>query len=218
MSVYEEIDEMSNRLSQGERRQIKERIKLYSEGVKAKLKNAEYALSKINELSPQNDNMTTSETPDFCVFDKIHFYVDSFFAFLYSTFDIISHVINQKYHLGLEEKDVSFNKVKQSLNNSCHGLNIQRIFDRLSSKIYFKNLDRYRNCSTHRRQIYIETLTISGTRGYSTTADVPEVFRVICDNPLSLHPRMNQSRILKDYCDDIFAKVNTEITDISNKI
>ena len=50
MSVYERIDEMSERLTQGEPRHISNRIGLYSEGVKAKLKNAEYALIKIKEL------------------------------------------------------------------------------------------------------------------------------------------------------------------------
>lgn len=218
MSVYEKIDEMSNRLNQGERRQIKESIKLYSEGVKAKLKNTEYALSKINELSSQSNDITTSETPDFCVIEKIHFYVDSFFAFLYSTFDIISHVINQKHHLELEEKDVSFNRVKQVLEQRHRGINIQRNFDRISRKIYFKNLDNYRNCSTHRRQIYIETITISGTPGYSTTEDMPEILRVLCDNPLSLKPKTNKTRILQDYCDEMFRKVKAEIIDISNHI
>lgn len=218
MSVYEKIDEMSNRLIQGKPRHISNRIILYSEGVKAKLKNADYALSMITELSPQSDNLITSDSQSFCINDKIQFYVDSFFAFLYSTFDIISHVINQEHRLALDEKDVSFKRVKRNLNQSHQGTNIRQLFNKLSGKVFFKNLDKYRNCSTHRRQIFIETIIRTGTVGYSTTGDFPEVYRWICDDPLSLKPRTKKERVLVDYCKDMLNKVKSEIINISENI
>jgi hypothetical protein len=67
----------------------------------------------------------------------------------------------------------------------------------------FKNLDRYRNCSTHRRQIYIEeeTKQVKGTAGYesSSTGPVITVVRTLCDNPLGLNPKTDQKRKIPDY-------------------
>jgi hypothetical protein len=218
MSVYEKIGEMSDRLIRGTPRRISSRIVLYSSGVEAKLKNAEYALSKIRELSYQSDNITTSTEQDFSISEKLQFYVDSFFAFLYSAFDIMSHVVNQKYKMGLNEKDVSFNKVKQELNSNFQGRSIQILFDKVSNKTFFKNLDKFRNCSTHRRQICIITITVTATPGYSTSSDIPIVKSVLCDDPLSLNPKTKKNRELIEYCANMLDKVKSEITKISVKI
>jgi len=218
MSVYEKIREMSDRLSRDTPRRISSRIALYSSGVVAKIKNAEYALSKIRELSSQSDNVTTSTEQDFFISEKMQFYVDSFFAFLYSAFDIISHVINQKYRMGLNEKEVSFDKVKRNLNSNPQGNNIQILFDKASKKKYFKNLDKFRNCSTHRREIYIKTTTETATPGYSTSGNIPIVRRVLCDDPLSLNPKTKQNRELVDYCTDMLDKVKSEISRMSLRI
>jgi len=218
MSVYEKIDAMSKRLSQDERRHISNRIRLYSEGVKAKIKNAEYALVKIKELSPQSNNITSSDSQDFCVKDKIHFYVDSFFAFLYSVFDVVSHVTNHKYRLRQKEKNVSFDKIKKKLNQNHAGEDIQQIYDGLARKPFFIQLDKYRNCSTHRRQIFIETLTRSVTPGYTTSGEILEVYRLLCDDPLSLNPKTKKGRTLVDYCQDMMERVKSTVIEISEKI
>jgi len=218
MSVYEDIEDMSARLQTGTQRRISGKIGLYSSGVKAKIKNADYALSKIMELSSQSDDSTTSTEQDFLISDKLHFYVDSFFAFLYSAFDIISHVINQKYGIGLNEKEVSFDRVKRFFTSNHQGHRIQLLLDKISRKKYFKNLDKFRNCSTHRRQIYIRTITETGTPGYSTSGNVLVVRRVICDDPLSLNPKIRQNRELIEYCANMLDKVKSEISRISTEI
>jgi len=218
MSIYEKIEEMSNRLVRDTPRRISSRIVLYSSGAKAKLKNAEYALSKMRELSSQSDNITTSTDQDFLISEKLQFYVDSFFAFLYSTFDIISQVINQKYKMGLNEKEVSFDKVKRKLNSSHQGDSIQVLFNKVSAKTFFKNLDKFRNCSTHRRQIYIKTTIETATPGYSTSGDIRIVRRVLCDDPLSLNPKTKRNRELIEYCTSMLDKVKSEISKMSLKI
>ena len=218
MDVYEKIDEMKDRLMVGETsRLISNRIPLYSEGVKAKLRNAEYALSMIVDLSPQSDSASTSSDQDFCISDKIHFYVDSFFAFLYSAFDVISQVINQKRRLGIDERRVSFSGLKSEL---PHGDLLKNLVDAISNKNFFKNLEKYRNCSTHRRQIFMKTETsiIRGTPGYTTTGDLTRVKRVLCDDPFSLSPTLNQDRDVIGYCSTIFEKVKSEIINISKII
>lgn len=220
MDVYEKIDEMSERLQQNESKKISGRIDIYSNGVKAKIKNAEYALLKIKNLSPRKNELKDPGEEDFCVFDKINFYLDSFFAFLYSTFDIISQVVNQKCNIGEDERRVSFKCIKDRLNDNCPGTEIQKLFDKLSGKHFLKNLDKYRNCSTHRRQIYMKTDTheTSETPGYELTESMLTVKRTICDDPLILYPKIRQERELVPYCTKMLEKVKSEIIDISKKI
>lgn len=218
MTVYLKIDEMISRLSKSERKHISNRIRLYSEGVKAKMKNAEYALEKIKELSPQSDYFNSSDSQDFMVIDRIHFYVDSFFAFLYSVFDVFSHVVNHKYKLKLDEKNVSFNRIKSKLNERHQDTDIKIEYDKISRKPFFIKLDKYRNCSTHRRQIFIETLTRSVTRGYTTSGDITEVYRVLCDDPLTLNPKTKKGIVLEKCCQDMMERVKSAIIKISEII
>ena len=220
MEVYEKIKEMSDRIVQGESQTTAKKIKLYSAGVQAKLRNAEYALYKISDLSPQSNDVTSTDEGSFLITDKIHFYVDSFFAFLYSAFDVMSQVINQKMNIGTDELDVSFGKLKRILDSNYVGNPIQQLFNEISKKNFFKNLMRYRNCSTHRRQIYIKAVTsiISETPGYTSTERVTTVKRVLCDNPLSLKPKINQDRELISYCVNIFERAHKEIRRISEAL
>ena len=87
MSVFDEIDDLVDRsntnVPQITRRQ---KIELYSEGLKAKIKQVEFALDSINSFAEQSDQTTSSTAPDnFLISDKIGFYCDSFWTFLYST-------------------------------------------------------------------------------------------------------------------------------------
>jgi len=211
MSIYEKIDEMHRVESTRNSNRISARIRLYAEGTKAKIKNAEYARSGIRDLSMRNDASTDSTDPDFLYSEKLQFHVDSFFAFLYSAFDIISHIINQKYRLGLNERAVSFDSVKQSLDSGHQGSPIQQVYSKISAKIFFKNLDNYRNCSTHRREICIQTTQITATQGYDTSGTLSGVQHLLCDNPLSLSPRFAQKREVVSYCSRILDLSRLEI-------
>jgi len=218
MDPYEKIDEMCNRLIESESSQrISARIKLYSSGVKAKLRNAEYALSQIIDLYNESDSTSSSDDQDFSVTNKLFFYVDSFFAFLYSTFDVMSQVINQKKRIGKDERKVSFKGIKGKLDQSNQ---LKNLFERISNKRYFRNLEKYRNCSTHRRQIYIQSITviISETPDYNVTGDITKVRRIICDDPFSLNPTIDQDRELIKCCTNILNKVKSEIINISDNI
>lgn len=219
MSVYENIENLSIRLSENEPERIAKRIKLYFSGVSAKLRNAEYALARLKELSPQSD-VTSSDDSDFLISQQISFYVDSFFAFLYSSFDVIAQVINQKLRIGENEKAVSIKRIKRKIDDNHTGVAIQPILNDLLRSNFFKNLDKYRNCSTHRRQIYIQekTVTISATPGYSTTGDMTSVERLLCDDPLLLNPTVRQERILVDYCNRMLVRSKNEISNIANNI
>lgn len=220
MSVENDLEGMSTRLIQGEGSRVSKRIKIYKSGVLAKLRQAEYAHKIILDLSNQTDLATTTQSDEFTVTDKIHFFVDSFFAFIYSTFDVISQVANQKLRLSIDERQVSFKRVNDELARSHSGTSVQRAYQQLFSSKFFKNLDRYRNCSTHRRQIYIreETVWVSETPGYSATGDITTVRRVICDDPLTLNPRISRNRELVSYTSEMLDRAKSAISRIANNL
>lgn len=220
MSVFDDISAMPDRLSQVESETIKKCINLYSSGVSAKLKNAEYSFERLKKLSPINDETSSSTEIDFTLDEKIQFYVDAFFAFLYSSFDVIAHVINQKYHLRVDERSVSFNSIRTKIDSISSATQIKSVIDTIKRSRYFKNLDKYRNCSTHRRQIYIRSasVTIYETPGYSATDNLTHVQRFICDDPLTLHPTISQKRELISYCEDVLEKVKLAISKIAENI
>ena len=220
MNLSSNIEEMVNRIGPPEPQTRKRKIELYSQGVIAKFRNAEYALSQLKDLNKYSDDKTLADDNDLVVRERIHFYLDSFFAFIYSTFDVMSQVVNQKLQMGLDERQVSIKGLKNRLNQNHNGHDLQDCIDVLCRANYFKNMDKFRNCSTHRRQIYVrcEATLISETPGYSSTADLTTVKRLICDDPYALSPSTNQNRELIDYCQKMLEWTETKLINISKKI
>ncbi len=218
MDVYADIESMSNRILQGESEEISALIQIYSQGVKTKLRNAEFALTMLNNLAGQSDKSIYIQ--GFTVLDSIHFYIDSFFAFLYSSFDVIAQVINQKLKMAIDEQQVHFKRVKRELEQNHQGTKLQQILSKLLATNFFINLERYRNCSTHRRQIYIEskTTTRSGTPGYSVSGPLTIIERLLCDNPLAIKPKLSQKRELMTYCSKMLKRAEIEITKIAKTL
>ena len=208
---------MARRLKVGESHRIADSISLYSEGAKAKLRNAEFALQSLEELCPLSDTSTSTDKSELPVPRKVEFFVDSFFAFLYSTFDVIAQVINQKLRLQIDEHNVSFKGVKKKLLNGTPQPAVGQVLDRISQSHWFVNLEKYRNCSTHRRSICINTksLTESLTPGYSSSGSVSRVTRLLCDNPLVRKPCFSQTREVVTYCRDLMQKAKGGISHIS---
>lgn len=220
MSVFDEIDDLIDRsntnVPQVTRRQ---KIELYSEGLKAKIKQVQFALDSINSFAEQSDQTISSTVPDdFLISDKIGFYCDSFWTFLYSSLDVLAQIINQTLKLNLNEKHVGFKAVENDLIQKHNTSNIQKNFTACKKSNSFKNLDAYRNCSTHRRQIYIkeEIKIVKHTAGYRTTTSGPleSVQRLMCDNPLDLAPRTSQQRKIPDYMEDTMNKLIKQIEKI----
>ncbi len=220
MAVKDSIGQMAERIIQNETKRVSQRIILYSNGVIAKVDHSNYALSKLKELSTQSDASTTANDKTYSVSKKLHFYVDSFYAFLYSSLDVIAQVINQKLHLGIDERRVSIKSVKNTIDTQHATHPLKNILDRLFRTNAFINLEKYRNCSTHRRQIFIRALTvvIQETPGYTTTGDLTSVKRLLCDDPLALSPTVNQERELISYCENVLNRVSEEIEKIANNL
>lgn len=214
MGLYERIDALCSAERARTPSRTSNKIILYAEGTKAKFRNADYALLIIQRLSTLSDEFADSTDSEFSIKEKLEFHVDSFFAFLYSSFDIISQVVNQKSRLGLNEKAVSFYKVKSALRSRHQGTSLQRAYERISRKNFFKNLDNYRNCSSHRRPICIMSTHSTATAGYSTSGSIPIPQHLICENPLSLNPRFRQRREVVEFCARVLRQSKQEIEKI----
>ena len=202
--VYAAIESAAARTKTGKPAGVGELIDLYSHGLIAKLKEAEYALSRLRELAPKAGPVVEEQVP---------FYVDAFFAFIYSAFDVLGEVVNQTQSLGLSERDASFKSVLSELTTNAPATPLSAQIATLRNHKHFKKLDEYRNCSTHRRQIYIrrEEVTVSGTPGYALTGAVTTVERFICTNPLNTKPKIDKRRRLVPYCEQMLKWVKTEI-------
>ena len=191
------------------------RLKLYSLGVESKLQQADYALERLTALAPLSDHSKTTTADEYDIDTRVGFYCDSFWAFLYSSLDVLGHVINQSLKLGISENAVNIKEVAQQLESKNKGEHIQRMVDACIKSTAFKNLSKYRNCSTHRRDIYTEGITtiVTSTKGYSATAtgDVESTVRHICDDPLVLTPRIDQRRKIPDYLEKTRNQIVTRI-------
>ena len=193
---------------------IHRKIRIYVNGLYGKLENAEFALSKIEEIISETKVYDASSEIE----PEIYFYVDSFFAFLYSCFDVLAQILNQYFNLNQNEKNVYFKNIIKSRVIKRENLALYNELDRIVfRKRYFKNLEKYRNCSTHRRQIYIqrEITRTAEPPGYSITAEITRITWIICDDPLMLKPSIIQKRPLYEYsfkiCEDVKKDINTII-------
>lgn len=224
MSVQSVIDtfisESEDKISQITRKRA---ITLYGEGVKSKLNQANYCITELQALSGQSDLLSTSTVTDqLNITDKVGFYSDSFWAFLFSSLDIRSHTINQSLKLNIDEKHVSFKKVVSHLETTVHNNSaLHEKLQALKKSIIFRQTDGYRNCSTHRRQICIQERIemITHTVGYTTsTAGVETVKRLLCDNPLETNPKINQNREIPDVMIKARNKIEIHIMGIIENI
>lgn len=220
MDLRRHIEQMVSRIKVGENSTRVKKIELYSYGILAKHRNSFYALSRLKDLNKYTDDKKLTDDDDLFVRERIHFYLDSFFAFIYSTFDVTSQVINQKYKLKFDENKVNFKTVANKLRTSHSGTEIQKCMQKIYISKYLKNLEKYRNCSTHRRQIYIrcEAKLISETPGYSSTGDLTTLKRIICDDPYAISPNTSQEREIIAYIEKILDWTEKRIVELTNKI
>jgi len=220
VSIFDTIDSFvcqSNTVITQKRR--RDRIKIYSEGLKGKIKQVEYSSRKLSEFEHLTDSTRTSTAEDgFPIPESVNFYCDSFWIFLYSSLDVLAQILNQAVKLSLKERDISFKKVNTCIPAKLQGTPVHKKLAACIKSNAFKNLEDYRNCSIHRRQIFIleETKHVTHTPGYqaSSTGSVPTVVRTLCDNPLALSPRIKQVRKIPEYLIETQKKILKHIDQI----
>ena len=126
--------------------------------------------------------------------------------------------------LKLDERKISFRGILYKIKKENLRLPINAELENIVSGNYFKNLDKYRNCSTHRHQIYIkkEQNTITETAGYTaSTGELPIVQWIICDDPFGFDvktkkPPIKQRRDLYEYSEQMYKNIKKKIDNIVN--
>jgi hypothetical protein len=203
----------------------KKKIRLYGEGVKAKLRQAQYSIDCISTLASEFDGtMVTTDPDEASVSARVEFYCDAYWGFLYSTLDILAQVINQKLDLGLSERKVDFNKISEELNKAPHhGGALQKAVDACIASNACSNIKKYRNCSSHRRPICIQEKEVRTriTAGYTTTTTntLDGVQRQLCDNPLAVTPQFRQtSRKIPGYLETTQNSLHGHLKKIFKKL
>ncbi len=210
VKIIKQIDDLLAR-SQYVGKNRCEKIVLYSEGLKAKLQQVQYALYQIQSFTNRADELESTTAQDnFLITEKVNFYCDTFWTFLYSALDVLSQITNQALKLKLDEAAVSFKSVNNKLQGNAHkALPVAQQYSKCIKSNYFSNLDKYRNCSTHRRQIFIceKISKEKSTPGYSTALSLTTVSRLLCDDPLTVHPKTTQGRQIPEYMIDTKEKM-----------
>jgi hypothetical protein len=203
---------------------------LYAEGVKAKLQQAIFCLDNLQTLDIQQEEgvnilggSTGPTQQELLTIDQmVSFYCESLWTSLRATLDILSQLINQVCSLGINEKSVDFKKVSAKLTSITSGTLLEKAVMRCLSSKEFQNLEEYRHCSTHRRQVYIQTrettVQISGTPGYesySGSSEQRRIQRYLCRNPWALTPNVDDSRPVVRFCEGLLLRISKHFQTIT---
>lgn len=182
------------------------RLTLYTKGLKSKFIQVDISIENMKSLYPQTEETPTSTESSLRTLStqvRIEFYNDCFWTFLYSVLDIAAQIVNQSLDLGIDEGNVSFKRVCNHMEQHLPQHQATQFMLRLVKSRAFSNTLKYRNCSNHRRPIFIHhrTTSVMVTAAYSTSsAPILTTRRIICDDPLQINPRTRQNRELLDYC------------------
>jgi len=191
-------------------------IELYANGLLGRYRETELALFQINQLGyvfPKPADAT-----GFSDKERIHFYSDGYWVFTRSIFDILAQVINQTHNLGIPEQNCDFSTLLRTINGTRPGDPLTNILNGISGSPQFIALNAYRNCSLHRRQVYLEgrkTEKDYGTPGYSTGLFTSYDW-LLCDDPLLVTPTLANNYLVAQYCTTIFQFIESQISSIIN--
>ena len=201
------------------------RLTVYARGLLAKWEQAQFAIIQMSVLLTSNairtaeDSSTSGE--NFTELQKMEFYNDCFWTFMYSCYEIVAQVVNQAESLGLSEEKVSFARVKKEMAQRNQDLKVSKELDNIQKSRVYKNIYKMRNSSEHRRPICLnETITTKTISRPYENASGPVNKRVVllCDDPMSINPHFNKERSLVDYCTEILMKAERQLEIVLNKL
>ena len=230
LDTQSRIDKLLQRLERGGL--VTPTSELYAEGIKTKLRQAQFALEGLRRLQyledqPDVHDATTIPTAQglLNVSAQVSFYCDCFWDFLRSALDILGQLVNELRSLGISERNVDIKKVANEIKSTALSSTLDKALDGLLNSSAFKQLEDYRHCSTHRRPIYIQTRTVTtavtGTPGYysGSSEQRTTVERYLCTNPWDLTPRVYGGRrpVVK-YCESLLQRIKQKIDGIVNRL
>lgn len=212
MSVSDEINSLRTRAEIISKRGSRlHRLIVYAEGLNAKIDQAEFALTQLTSFINDTGYTVTATTPEgFVPSSELYFYGDAFWTFLYSSLDVLAQVVNQALKLDIDEENVTFGRLAIELKqhssyadtpiyNRVHNCKVSR---------WYHWLKKYRNCSVHRRRVYIGRQVFDvGTPEYHLASSTETIgvgaFNAgpftLCDDPYTIKPKTDKRRTIPDY-------------------
>lgn len=218
------IDTLSRKLKQ--RGLWTNKANMYSEAVKAKFHQTRWSLDVLREIEnvPNIEGSTTSDVfGRISTNDKIIFFCESFWDFLRSSIDIAAQLINELLPLKIDEDEVSFYAVRDKMSPTMSATPVFKALRSCERSWAFKELNSYRHCSTHRRQVCIFELPVSSpqplTRVYEYMSKSTTSFnRYLCSNPSILRPRPSLKRPLVAHNEQILEEIEKRLSSIVNRL
>lgn len=197
-------------------------LEIYLRSLTQRLKELDYSLEELNSRL----RATTESTGDsLSRQEKRDFYSSSLWAFAYSLFDILAHVVNVVYPIVSDESKVSFFGAVNGYNRlSAKVRTSESLPSKLTARLrkitnrqYFKRLRSYRQCCLHRRAVCVEetvtTTTVSLPYADTTSRQASCVNTVLCDDPNDMKPRFTKMRDLQRECETIRNTVREDVAD-----
>ena len=190
----------------------KSHLRVYVGSLTERLASIDHALQQITRrFVSTTDDIRPFQTPA----QERDFYVNCFWAFSYSVFDILAHVINAVHRRILAERDVSFLRSKSAFSDA-----IRNEMDRISRRPYFIRLRNYRQCCLHRRTVCVQdtVTTKSISMPYATaTTDILTV-AFLCDSTEDMKPKFNAERILLKECEKIRTEIENDVRSVLERV
>jgi hypothetical protein len=135
-------------------------------------------------------------------YDDVSRELDGFFTSLWSVFDIFAHEVNLVYLTPpLTGRDVSFKGVLDAMSRIFSSERLTLYMSSLVSELWYKDLDDFRRCITHRNEVDIKIIT-------SRTLFAPalETKILLPDDPLSYPSTYSLNRECGSFGSGIFKK------------
>ncbi len=231
ISVEDAIDRLVHRLHR--QRIYTDTANLYAEGIKGNLRLARHCSKMLTIIEPleksilQISNEYNVQESEIETEDQVLFYCISQWNLLRASIDILAQLINELRGLGIDERQVDFGRVERAVTTAAPNANLKRALIGLKNSSAFKDLNEYRHCSTHRRQIFIQreitrvNQTLFGTPGYNlqySASEAVSVRRYLCNNPWQLKPRVNRDRSVGIFGQELLRKIERRMITIVNRL
>jgi hypothetical protein len=180
-------------------------LRIYSEGVKDELRQAERALANIKQITQGSIGAASDSEREV----ELAFMIDAYFAFSRAAYDVMGQWINQASDLGLDERKAAFATVAEQLDKESGAQALAGVLRTIRKSNYFCQLDDYRNCCLHRRSICLKSQSTKSklTAGYRTTGPVVHELFGLCDDPLALNAKFGRQLEVSGYCESMLGHV-----------
>jgi len=206
---------------------------LYAKGVGGKFCLARHCidmLAYIEHLDKSEIQVVSSlsmiqMTCNFSTYNQVLFYCESFWNILRSSIDILAQLVNELRSLGINERDVYFGNVNTRVQSNLPNSPLQKAMRSLARSMVFRELNGYRRCVTHRRQVYVHkirhAISSSGTEGYNyidLSGEYTTVDRFLCRNPWDIDPIVDSSRHVAGFNSKMLQKIEKRMNTIIKRL